>query len=565
MSLFDHRRLSSVFNPKLQRNLILDSSTSSKGSLDMAHRWYTACRQEHSECDRRNQSFWPTRLLKFDNSQGSSWKLVINSNNTHVCPGYVTLSHRWGSNDFLRLEKSNAQSLEAGRPLAELPQTFKDAINVAKRFGINYLWIDSLCIIQDSTEDWQRESAVMGDIYKNAILNVAATHGSSSDKGLFVKRDIFDVLTPVIEANWPNRKHEKYAVIDTGLWADSLAQAPLNRRGWVLQERVLSHRILHFGAEQIFWECYEADACETHPNGLPLSMRTLGDRGEHRYIRNIKENHDSNIEEYYNGHRTKDTLEAVSLCCKAWSRILGQYSNCSLTVSEDKLVALSGIARLFQEAMGVRYLAGLWDSFLVEQLLWYVDDCKQINGAPSFKPVVYRAPSWSWASVEGKVHGLGILGPKCRGETLIDVLRAETTSVTDESCGQVVAGFIQIRGILLSISCSNDTFWKDPCISLGLKQFPVSIKLDVRFMPESSVIRLAPMMVSPPILRDEEHFVEGLLLQCTNVIDEYTRLGHFAIVSSTEACKLLGMEIDSSGIRRCQLESHDATTIYTII
>ena len=157
----------------------------------------------------------------------------------------------------------------AGIPSSELPQTFQDAITVTRRLQIRYLWIDSLCILQDSPEDWDHESAQMHHVYGNAYVTLAADDSRDSSEGLF--RDRFpSLVTPTIVATaWKEALAKKFIVIPRRFWSESVAESPLNRRAWVLQERYLSPRIIHFGETQMLWECKSRDCCETFPDGIP--------------------------------------------------------------------------------------------------------------------------------------------------------------------------------------------------------------------------------------------------------------------------------------------------------
>ena len=157
----------------------------------------------------------------------------------------------------------------AGIPSRELPQTFQDAIRVTRRLQIRYLWIDSLCILQDSPEDWDHESVQMHHVYGNAYINLAADDSRDSSQGLFRGR-LPSLVTPTIVVTaWKEALAKRFIVIPRRFWSESVAESPLNRRAWVLQERYLSPRIIHFGETQVLWECKSRDCCETFPDGIP--------------------------------------------------------------------------------------------------------------------------------------------------------------------------------------------------------------------------------------------------------------------------------------------------------
>lgn len=157
----------------------------------------------------------------------------------------------------------------AGFPSSELPKTFQDAIVVVRRLQIKYLWIDSLCILQDSPEDWKHESAQMHHVYGNAYVTLAADDSRDSSEGLFRVRPPFFVTPTIVTASWKEALSKEFVVIPRRFWSESVAESPLNQRAWVLQERYLSPRIIHFGESQILWECRSLDCCETFPHGIP--------------------------------------------------------------------------------------------------------------------------------------------------------------------------------------------------------------------------------------------------------------------------------------------------------
>jgi hypothetical protein len=172
---------------------------------------------------------------------------------------YTTLSHCWGKVEFLQLLKGNFASMKEGIKIDDLPKTFQDAVAITRRLGVRYLWIDSLCIIQKSTEDWARESSMMGDVYQNGLCNIAATGAPDGQWGCFMERDPILAQKCEVRVDRPlskfNLKPGLYDLVPRNLWEGGLSNAPLNKRAWVAQERILAPRVLHFGRNQLFWEC----------------------------------------------------------------------------------------------------------------------------------------------------------------------------------------------------------------------------------------------------------------------------------------------------------------------
>lgn len=258
--------------------------------------WLSNCMTNHSQCKkpiaRRGQ--FPSRLLSVEADivrvshaplcpLSSEVGLIIwpgqleDASRVDPCGHYVAPSHCWGKAKMpICLESGTIGQLKSGIPLSALPRSFRDAISVVRSMGQNYIWIDSLCIIQDSAGDWTREGMQMGSIYDNAWCCIVASHAHNSTEGCFVTRDS-RLLQPCVYDPPPTLRSPKYGnrplhLVSVSLWKDNVDGAPLNSRAWVVQERLLSSRIVHFGAEQVFWECQELAACESFPAGLPRQI-----------------------------------------------------------------------------------------------------------------------------------------------------------------------------------------------------------------------------------------------------------------------------------------------------
>jgi hypothetical protein len=158
--------------------------------------------------------------------------------------------------------------------IEDLPQIFRDAIFVMRRFKISYLWIDSLCIIQDSIEDWNKEAMQMSKVYWHEICNIAATGAFDSTKGLFFNKDIHAMRACKIQVplRQSSTKFTNVYITDPNFWEDRIEKAPLIRRAWVVQERLLARRVLPFNQDQLYWEYREQTAFEIYPKQLPLSL-----------------------------------------------------------------------------------------------------------------------------------------------------------------------------------------------------------------------------------------------------------------------------------------------------
>jgi hypothetical protein len=299
---------------------------------------------------------------------------------------YMTLSYRWGENQTLLLSSSNITSFQAGRPICDLPLTFREFFTVARRFSIRYVWIDALCIIQDSQRDWEAEAPKMRDVYANSACNVAASASHDPESGLFRTREPNSIKPPYLSASLfsdsPNTPCNYY-MYDLDHWDHEVQYGPLHARGWVYQEVLLAPRVLYFGANQVLWECLTMPNSEFH-SLIDVRCPTGGVKGN---LRELSE---------AGGDSQEGPMPLFLLT--AWMNLVETYSGCVFTEPSDKLFAFSGIAKLFQDYTKDVYIAGMWRSRLPEMMCWYVQ-------APQPALVsTYRAPSWSWASIDGPVR-----------------------------------------------------------------------------------------------------------------------------------------------------------------
>jgi hypothetical protein len=364
-------------------------------------------------------------------------------------PEYIALSHCWGGDVVGKLTTKNYAALR--RRIFEgpdsLPQTFIDAIKITREMGLRHLWIDSLCILQDSPSDWAGESPTMGQVFSSAHCVIAATASENSRGGCFRDRPSFYTDVSLLHSDVESICHISTPRPSTRTFFGTRVEtAPLTKRAWAFQERLLSRRVVHFCSDVILFECNTVQASEFHPKGIGYETEQyeihdgklvawLKDRVSSLTGRSVRAGDSTRAKRGIrgaldvlkslgpaSGHRFAESVEF----CKRWFDIVAAYTEGALTRQTDKLIALSGVAELVQRQGRAPYLAGLWETgVLALQLLWVVRE-------PLDEQPLYCAPSWSWASVNGLIALLPLNGLVTAGldnEAMLSRARIETARV----------------------------------------------------------------------------------------------------------------------------------------
>ncbi|KAF2498561.1 HET-domain-containing protein [Lophium mytilinum] len=375
-----------------------DTTTGSCKSLDLARYWLEKCIGSHPRCARyctKDRPQLPTRVVDVGaRAGGDDVRLFVSQG---LRAHYVALSHCWGIAQIVTTTTANLSERQRNIPLSLLSQTFLDAVVSTRALGVRYLWIDSLCIIQDSKEDWDYESASMGNVYRNAICTISAAKSSSGSGGCFAVRD------PRLQR--PIQLPLKQSIIlsppDAKGWASdaiyvfpshwSRAVWPLYQRAWVFQEQALSGRSLSFGAKTMYWSCLTSVATESTLMGYDDTDRTMGLKA----FQSLSE------------EEAKQHAAPTSGLWKIWYSMIEDYSRRHLTHDTDRLPAVSAVASQWSRILKDDYAAGLWRSDVLLGLQW---SCQGDEGQRCGPPGLYVAPSWSWASMKNAtISNFGIL------------------------------------------------------------------------------------------------------------------------------------------------------------
>lgn len=348
------------------------------------------CQEKHQEtCVPIQPTVLPDRVIDVGDSDDLH---LLETGGTRGV--YLTLSHSWGDPaEVLQTTTQNLPQMIKHIEFSTMPNTFKDAVTITRKLGYRYLWIDSLCILQDSQEDWEIASVKMGDIYKDSALTIAAAVSAGSSGNLIhvYEEPPVPILHNSLRINASADSHHPISIRRKEKGEDELldgiVKSHLATRGWALQERYLSERILYYGKRQLYWEC----------RGLLCAAD--GDEpdkyNENQFWRWHHNPQDNSSTKTTGADITPQKYREL---CSTWYSILEQYSKRNLTVTSDKFPALSGVAAQFAQLTGDTYVAGLWERDLKAGLLWRCEDPEN-----SRRPREFRAPTWSWAALDGEI------------------------------------------------------------------------------------------------------------------------------------------------------------------
>lgn len=412
--LFIHTDLSIVrsIEPSLY---VVETESDSPANFDLARSWLAECCEDHVDCRDPMDFGLPRRLLDVAVPSKPGIVRLVSALDlpTKGRVDYAALSHCWGSFWPLQTRKDNLRSHVQEIRETGLPQTFQDAVRTTRELGLRYLWIDSLCIVQDDPLDFGAECARMNTIFANALCTISASDARDCRDGLFRSRTIKPIrliyesddfepkFTAVIQPSFPEA------------WMEGI-QGPLQSRAWVLQERHLSPRVIHYTKNSLMWECRTAMASENLPK-MQAKSNALG------FFLELSPNR------FWDGGRPKlmpdntvtrsrlrgDNIRSLR---DRWYRIVQDYSHRLLSQPEDKLPALSGFAAEWKRIKPEdEYFAGLWKSDFFKGLAWFPSFGQQSirrRLPESHKtwppPSPFEGiPSWSWAAFDGPVCHYG--------------------------------------------------------------------------------------------------------------------------------------------------------------
>lgn len=445
--------------------------TQGPDEIEMMRIWLADCVENHRQCKARWQ-LGPARVLDLCAFADSDDLRLVDCPSDPSAPHapFFCLSHCWGEQNAapLRTTKGTLSRHKQVIHLESLSNTFRDAVKITRQLEQRYLWIDSLCIIQDDPADWEAQASRMPSVYGASILTLSALSAKDGDGGC-----------RTLGLTSASNTGVKYVDVDVGgqrirffdkppeFWFseygddpykhDGFGPNPLRQRAWTLQERELPVRSVHFSKNMLLWQCQTLKASSQLPCGTfarpddiePSLILACEDLGA--------------------------AVDAWKLRAR-WFDIVEDYTSRLLTREEDKLPALAGLAASYapQEIIN-RYLAGLWETQLPSALLWRVlspyNDADRVLGdrRRAFfprRPTRYRAPSWSWASIDGAVsYDSQRRSSSCspqygRRDDFAQIaslrIRAVHTSLAGSSAhGKVSEGRLHVEGRVAVLTCED--------------------------------------------------------------------------------------------------------------
>ncbi|KAF2231294.1 HET-domain-containing protein [Viridothelium virens] len=417
--------------------------------LDTAYRLLNVCNLLHTVCMTAGTTHTlPTRVVDVGNSKRLPSLCLSNGRSDRYC----TLSYCWGSSSgWFNTTSDNLSKRTQFLPFTingkPMPKTYHDAIVITRRLGIRYVWIDALCIIQDSAEDWQRESAKMREIYRNSYCTIAATGSTDVEEGILNFRPAQQLSTSEVVFGQSRPKityfgrHLKPTIPDkTRLIVD----ATFSNRGWIFQEMLLSPRTLHFTAHCLYFDCLSGTSSELDSVDNPRPS----------------EDPDLSLKKVLIDQRTCHSSTAYAF----WWNIIYEFTRKDLTKEADRLPAISGIASRIHMNVADYYVAGLWQNELVEGLQWVVaTEYERVPERLPRRPNIFVAPSWSWASVIGPISSAKMPLSKWKtdwdAETWSSALEIVDVKVelvnADNIYGQVTSGLLRVRGRIKKVDVSH--------------------------------------------------------------------------------------------------------------
>ncbi|KAM5529592.1 transposase [Fusarium oxysporum f. sp. phaseoli] len=437
----------------------------------------------------------PSRLIHVRNSYRNT--LCLEDTKGTQLVSYAALSYCWGDaglNKF-KTEKETLALRKQGFDLIQLPKTLQDAVKVTRTLGLDYLWVDALCIIQDCEADKNKEISKMWQIYHNATIVISAAKSSHADQGFLHERNLGSYYLSTWAIPWYEVDNEGNRFEDIAFCAEGeirrVRLEPIDLRAWTLQEHKLANRVLRFGSSQMVWRC------------------------AHCYKVDGGSNEEEDPDEFSN----IDEVEAFY----EWKNIVKEFTTRSITKAADRLPAFAAVAADYAERHNIRsdqYMAGLWTPWLAMGLLWYIKDVYDQATYPDALAVEDRSPTWSWHLARSGISWHESIPYQGKSDLFKLVIKSWQVELADDKVeyGRVERGSLEVFGALLKI-CLRGTQPVYAELNGSVVSAPIQIRWDSQDIPcEEEFYCLE-------VRRINEFIPEGIVLKQNN--GAFYRVGYF--------------------------------------
>ncbi|KAK4554714.1 hypothetical protein LTR86_008216 [Recurvomyces mirabilis] len=433
----------------LDQDLGEPSTTLTLGVAARYRSWLVDCESQHALCNAPANGVRPARLLEVTGTSDEHIQLVPGH---LVDEGYVALSYCWGKAEIPVLTKARLQDSKLLPRIKDLPLLYRGVMRLLSVMQIRYLWIDSLCIVQDDDEHRDREIREMGSIYGNARFVIVAAMGHSPYEGLFEPRSsrglahiwhdclMSDAEEPFVQI----RRTPLHGLGRSSDFRSPPLAEPVSQRSWTFQERLMARRCLTFTSHETVWQCRQGVRCEcttpAHRQAEDISIYNT--RGYRTGI--------SLQPIVLDGSPIQQWFESPELAELFWWRAVKEYAGRSISKPADYLPAISTLAAVVCQATQRPYLAGhLGTDRLIEQLCWEIDTRNKLYWPTEHG---YVAPSWSWASSNASIIHTGVYELRGPGDTpSAQVISAECVAGTTNPFGAVTSGHIVLRARVCAV------------------------------------------------------------------------------------------------------------------
>ncbi|KUJ11494.1 HET-domain-containing protein [Mollisia scopiformis] len=416
----------------------IQTDSRSDVSLGLIRKWVQDCRKNHTDCNASPLKVLPTRVVDVGREDPPVDPFVFVSEG--ALGEWITLSHCWGGHTPLSTTSANIKERRRAIPLDEFPPTFRDAILLTRKLGFRYMWIDSLCILQDSHQDWTQESSQMYQIYAEAFMNIAASSARNPEDGIFASGNRRrDLASPIFSLATYSAKHDISGIVRIrpsmpSYPFTSLDDEPLNKRAWVLQESTLSPRRIDFGSSELHWYCRSSSIREGFPgsNDIEVSYAPtlIGGQVDLFKIPLCTSPFDPTV----------SVMNLFSSDPLAWwyTIVYRSYNSRKITIHTDILPAIAGIAEQIAKRTSYHYKTGLWLEDIHRGLLWQAS--WTIN-----RPPATSYPSWSWASAILPWRDRNLSLHSYEDGPRAEIVDVSVVNTADNPFGEVISAALTIK------------------------------------------------------------------------------------------------------------------------